>query len=407
MQVDINMFWKNPTLFALILFISFNPSYIVANQGEVANNPLSDTHLIQNKDKKIPPLAKGDTEILRLMIWEGYAPSVYVEKFEKKIEEQYHRKIKLEISIADSSDDFFDAVRNKSTDLITISHHSIKDDRYGYITKKLILPIDPKNILNHSNIIPEFKDGDFHINNGKVYGVPVANGPYGLAYNTHKFILAPTSWKVFWDPAYKNKYSIGANEYLYNINITALTLGYPIESIGSFNALNNKKFNEKLRALAANAHSLWIGVDRAEELVGLTLATSWGDSLSSLKRKGEIWEMASPQEGTLWWVDEYALTWAVADRPFIKKVAEEWINFSLSPEFQLEHLVREVGIYPVITNISDKLTGAEKARILPNRNSSFRDQRILQHTYSQRDRNGLKLMWDQAMKSRDPKGEDY
>ncbi len=405
MQAGINMFWKKPTWFALAVVISFNIPFIAVNSGEITNSLLSDSDVAQSRVKERPIPAQGDTDTLRLMIWEGYAPREHVEKFEKEIEEKYHRKVTLEISVAESSDDFFDVVRNKSIDLITISHHSVKDDRYNYITKRLILPFDPENIPNHSNLIGEYKNGDFHVSNGKIYGVPVANGPYGLAYNTEKLKQAPQSWKIFWDPAYKKQYIIGENEYLYNINITALALGYPRESIGSFDALNNKEFYEKLRALAVNAHSFWIGVDKAEELVGLTFATSWGDSLSSLKRMGEIWKMATPQEGILWWIDEYALTWALTDRPFIKKVAEEWINYSLSPEFQLEHIVREVGIFPVVTNISDKLTEEEKSRILPGPDRSIMDQRILQHTYSQRDRNGLKLMWDKAMKSRKPLGE--
>ncbi len=404
MKAGTNMCGLALTCVAVAVLIIL-PVFVV-NSGEIQSRIPSAKSLKQRTDKDSHGLAQGDTEILRLMIWDGYAPQKHVEDFEREIEAKYHRKVKLEVSYADGPDDFFDPVRNKNIDVITVSHHTIKDERYNYITKGLILPIDPKKISNHSNLIPEFKNADFHISDGKIYGVPVANGPYGLAYNTEKLKQAPQSWKIFWDPAYKNKYMIGANEYLYNINVTALVLGYSKESISSFDALNNTAFKEKLRSLAVNAHSFWFGVDRAEELIGLSFATSWGDSLSPLERMGEIWKMATPQEGILWWIDEYALTWALAERPFMKKVAEEWINKSLSPEFQLEHIVREVQIYPVVINISDKFTDEEKDRILPNPKDSFMDKRILQHTHSQRDRNGLKLMWDEALKSRKPLGKN-
>jgi len=355
----------------------------------------------------IPLSVFGDEDNLKLLVWEGYTPKKYVEKFENKIEIKYGRGVKLYITYAKGVDDFYDAIREESFDLVTISHHTIKDARFNYIEKKLIIPFDLKNIPNHVNVIPDLKMVEYHTSEGEVYGIPVANGPYGLAYNTAVFKQAPKSWKLFWDPVYKNKYVIGAHEYLYNINITALAMGYPKNEINSFDTLNNKEFRAKLRQLTLNAHSLWIGVDRAEDLLGMSFATSWGDSLSSLKRKGEIWEIADPVEGTMWWIDEYAMTQALAEKPFIKKVAEEWINKSLSPVFQVDHLVREVGIYPVVTNITNKLTNNEKNRIqISSLPGAFTDKRILQNTYSQRDRNGLKLLWDEAMKGIPLKGKD-
>ncbi len=350
--------------------------------------------------------ASAGTDVLRLLLWEGYAPKEYVAEFERKIETKYGRKIKLAVAYVESPDDFFDPVRDKSVDLITISHHTIKDERFHYIEKQLLLPFDLKNIPNHVNLIPDLMMADHHVSNGKIYGVPVANGPYGLAYNTEKLQQAPQSWKIFWEPAFKDKYVIGAHEYIYNVNITAMVLGYPRKSISSYDALNNREFKKKLRQLAVNAHSLWVGVDKADNLIGMSIATSWGDSLSSLKRMGEVWKMATPVEGTLWWIDEYVMTGALADKPFLKKVAEEWINMSLSTHFQINHLIREVNIYPVVTNIADKLTTEEKERILLDTSESFLEMRILQTTYSQRDRNGLKILWDEALEGRQARKED-
>jgi len=354
----------------------------------------------------IPIFALGFEDNLKLLVWEGYTPKEYVEQFENEIEIRFGRKVKLYITYAGSVEDFYDAIREKSFDLVTISHHTIKDERFNYIEKKLIIPFNLNNISNHVNVIPDLKMASYHSHKGEVYGIPVANGPYGLAYNTSILKQAPKSWKIFWDPAYKNKYVIGAHEYLYNINIAALAMGYPKNDINSFDTLNNKKFRSKLKQLTLNSHSLWIGVDKSEDLLGMSFATSWGDSLSSLRRNGEIWKMADPVEGTMWWIDEYALTQALLDKPFIKKVAEEWINKSLSPTFQVDHLVREVGIYPVVTNIIDKLTDDEKNKIqISSIPGAFTDKRILQNTYSQRDRNGLKLLWDEAMKGIALKGK--
>jgi spermidine/putrescine-binding protein len=340
-------------------------------------------------------------DVLRLLIWEGYAPEKYVKSFEEKIEKKYGRKVKMDFAVANGTDDFFAAIRGDTADVVTISHHAIKDEQFSFIAKQLIMPFDLANIPNHAHLIPSIKNADYHVVDGKVYGVPIASGPYGLAYNTAKLKQAPRSWKVFWDPAYKKQYSIGAEEYVYNVNITALAMGFPIESISSYDALNTKPFRMKLRELAMNANTLWVGVDKPEDLLGMSLATSWGDSLTSLKARGEIWEMADPKEGTMWWIDEYAFTWGLEKKPFLKKVAEEWVNESLSQEFQVDHLVRQVGIYPVVTNIAAKLTKAEKLRLQTDVDPQrLKDERILQQIYSKRDRNGLKLLWKEAKKGR-------
>lgn len=369
--------------------------------GQVSSKDIR-TPDILNTDKK-----SADEYILRLLVWEGYSPEKYVADFEQKMSAKYGKKVKLEIAYAQSTDDFYQGIRNKSVELVTVSHHAIKDQRFDFIRKKLILPFKLENIPNHTNLINDFQKAEFHSSNDAVYGVPIANGPYGLVYNTNKFEQEPRSWNVFWEPELKGKYSIAAHEYIYNVNITALALGYPRNLISNFDALNNKLFKDKLRLLAANAHSLWIGVDKADDLMGLSLATSWGDSLTALKRKGEIWKMAKPAEGTMWWIDEYVLTWALADKPILKKIAEEWINRGLQPDFQVEHLTREVNIYPVVTNIGHMLNEAEKERVLINTPGAFSSSRILQEIHSQRDRNGLKLLWEQAIKNRAADKKEY
>ena len=108
--------------------------------------------------------------------------------------------------------------------------------------------------------------------------------------------------------------------------------------------------------------------------------------------------MAHPKEGTPWWIDEYAVTWTLHDKPFLKKVAEEWINEVLKPDFQVNTLVRDLTIFPTVTNISDQLTLEEKERLGIDTPDSFEKKRFPQQVISQRDRNGLRLLWGEAMK---------
>jgi len=344
-------------------------------------------------------ISDSDTSIdtLKLLVWEGYAPDNQIKEFEQEIFQKYGRVVVLDVTYVGSHSDLFNPTRNKEVDIITLSQHIFKDERFGYIAKGLLLEPDFTNIPNFENIIPDLRMADYHTFEGEIYAVPVANGPYGLAYNTDFVPEEPDSWSILWEPEYKEKYCIAAEEYLYNVQITALSLGYPFESLSSFDSLHTDEIKSALRKLTTNANSFWIGVDKAEDLLGLSLGTSWGDSFSELERNGEIWKMASPKEGTLWWVDDYALTWALEDRPFMKRVAEEWINKTLSDEYQIDHLIREVGIYPVTTIAPSQLTDDEISKIKPEMFDTFFQSHILQQNISQRDRNGIKLLWEEAM----------
>ncbi len=352
-----------------------------------------------------PLSASGTEDVLRLLIWEGHAPIQLVQEFEEKIKKSYNRSIRLKIEYVKGSDDFYDSIRRKEVDIVMMTHHHFKDERYNYIKNNLILALNLKNIPNFKHVIPALQNAKHLISNKRVFAAPVSQGPYGLAYNSALMKNEPQSWNIFWSPEFKGKYVIGVNEYIYNSNITALALGYSREDIGSYKKLNNKIFKKKLRQLAINAHSFWTGVDKPDDLTGLTLATSWGDSLNSLNEMGEPWKMAEPSEGMPAWIDNYAITWALVDRPFLKKVAEEYINRLLSIDYQVEHIMRDMSLTPIITNIGDRLTDEEKDRAHIGTPNFFDKNRILVSTYSKRDRNGLKLLWDEAMDGVLPKKE--
>jgi spermidine/putrescine-binding protein len=346
----------------------------------------------------LPPPIFGEVDILRLLIWEGHAPTDHVENFERQIEKKYGRQVKLKITYLSGPEDWFAPIRTNQVDIVMMGHNFFKDKRFNFIENNLLLPLNLKNIPNFKHVIPALQKARHLYHDWRVYASPVSQGPYGLAYNTTLLKEEPQSWNILWDPKFKGKYVIGANEYIYNATITALALGYSIKSFSSFDALNNNTFKNKLRQLALNAHSFWIGVDTADKLIGKYLATSWGDSLIPLKKRGELWKMAEPTEGTPSWIDNYAITWALKDKPFLKKVAEEYINELLTRAYQVDHIMRKLSLTPIITNIEDLLTKEEAENIHIGFPNFFAENRILQHTYSKRDRNGMRLLWKEAMK---------
>lgn len=345
----------------------------------------------------LPTPVRSEEGVLRLLVWEGHAPQAFVSSFEKKIFEKYNFRVKLQISYMDGTDGYYDSIRSGSVDMVMLTHDLLKDKRFNFIKNKLILPLDLKNIPNFKRVTPALQNAEYLYYKGQVYGAPESQGPYALAYNVSLMKEAPKSWDILWNPSSKGKYVIGANEYIYNSIITALALGYPRESFGNYDALNNEIFKKKLRQLAVNAHSFWIGVDKADDLSGHLLATVWGDSLAPLRQRGEQWEMAEPIEGIPFWIDNCSVTSALADKPFLKKIAEEYINELLTIDYQVDHILRIIGTIPVISNIERPLTLEEKKRIDLGISDSFDQNRVLLPTYSQRDRNGLKILWKEAM----------
>jgi spermidine/putrescine-binding protein len=341
------------------------------------------------------------SETLRMMVWECYAPDEKVREFEKLMEKKYGKKITIEVNRNTSSpNDFYDAVRGGKTDMFTPSHNLIKDEKFDFISKQLILPINIDNIPNYKDIIPALQKADYITEKDEIYGVPVSLGTYGLAYNTGIVKKEPDSWNILWQPEFKNKYSMSSDYYEANIYITALALGRKGVQLWDFESMvNNPEFQNKLKILAQNAASFWISPDKADNLTGMALAASWGTSFPELRKKGEIWKMADPKEGTTGSADNYVICHTLRDKPFLKKIAEEWLNYVLSPKHQAEYIYRTLNLTPVTLSAKNHLSPEEISELHLDDPDYFPKHYILFPTIrTQRDRNGMKFLWDQALK---------
>ena len=174
-----------------------------------------------------PTPSRDDENVLRFLVWEGYAPEKSLESFQLYIEKKYNKKIRFEVSSVSNSDSFYDPIRGKKVDIVSPTYHMFNDQRWTLIDKKLILPLDMDNIPNFKNISPLLQDAEYLSRGGTKYAVPLAQGPYGLVYNTELVAEAPESWNVLWSPEYRGKFVIAENEYMHNCMLTALALGYP------------------------------------------------------------------------------------------------------------------------------------------------------------------------------------
>ncbi len=346
------------------------------------------------------PQVSAEQLTLRLFIWEGYAPEPLREKFFKSMKTKHGVDLKFDIKYSTSNDDFFAVLRDNTADIISPSHNIPKDKRFRLIKLKLAMPLELDQISNYGNLYPSLQKADYCTADGQVFAVPHVRGPYGLAYNTTIVKDPPESWNILWDPEYKGKYAIGdADQYVHNVSVAALALGIPQDKIYDYKTINSPELQDKLSQLALNAKAMWVGVDDAKTLKGLSLAAVWGFSLPELKQMGEEWKIAEPKEGTTGWVDNFMISSALADQPEKKKIAYEWLNFVLSDEYQVYN-IRGLACAPVTTTVKTKLTEEEISRFHLNDPAHFAKNRILWKVLDKKDRNGLKRLWDKALKER-------
>lgn len=158
--------------------------------------------------------------------------------------------------------------------------------------------------------------------------------------------------------------------------------------------------------MLANAKSLWVGVDTADDLQQKKVASSWGFSLPELKRRGEIWKWAYPKEGVPGWIDNHVISQALANKPQLKRIAEEWINFTISSEFQTSVLVEALSTNPVNMVTFETASELQKqgfyARSLIDPEAVI----VLMPELDRRSRNGIDSLWNKALKLFSPISKD-
>lgn len=335
-------------------------------------------------------------EDLRIMAFQGTVPEKHLEQFKQLIKQKYQVDLNIIIIYETTPDELLKPLKNGEVDIISCPHNIPNDPRFKLISGKLTIPVDLNNIPNYQHLIPALQKAEYITEEGEVYGVPYIYAEYGLAYNTNLLAEAPTTWNVFWDSQYAQKYSISSNYYELNIFIAALAAGIPKDQIGNYDAISTPEFQAKVTALAKNAKTLWVGIESAKDLQGLAVATAYGFAFNDLKTQGEIWKFAEPKEGTTCGVGNFMLSHTLRENPQLKRIAEEWLNYVISPEYQIDVVVRTTSSFPTSLAIKDQLTPEEASAYHLDNPNYFQDHLILWPLLDKRTRTGFELLWQKA-----------
>lgn len=332
------------------------------------------------------------TETLTMDLWEPYAPDWAVNEFKAMIKKKYKRNVNIVVKYVYSPNEFFDRVRANQTDIISPSHNLIRDDRFDFIGKGLVIPVDKSVVANLKGVEPRFLDNGFASDAGLLYGVPFASGAYGLLYRKAHFKKPPQSWSVLWDPQYRGRYAISKDFYESNIYITALALGVAPARISEVDIHKTDRFKKRLKSLLQHAN-YWQGVPHDNEVAGSVLTTAWGFSHSVHNDKKQEWGFAFPKEGITLWTDYLLVTRAVNRSKFARTLAMEWLNFVLSPEFQRKVTIERLRCYSSVPEAYEAGAG-KSVQIDPKEKEFLFKNAIYWPVLSARNRNGMKMIYD-------------
>lgn len=337
---------------------------------------------------------------LKLLIWEGFAPSEVLEIFQKEMKKKHGVDVSFRVKFPYDEDDFLNYLKEDKADLVSISHYMFQDPIYLLIKENRLLELDLARIPNYKNIFPPFKEFKFLREENRVYGVPLENSSYGLFYNSKKLSLKPESWSILWDQRFKGKYSISEYYFETNFYITALASGIPLDKVFDTNyVVSNPLFMKNLTYLAQNARTYFDDLEEPSDIKGSILSTGFGNFIHKLS-PDEEWRFANPTEGVPGSMDFWAVNAKVSSSKLKLKIIYDWINFTLSDYYQREVLIETNGEMPVIWKFDRPLTEYQKNRFKFHDQNYYNKDRFL---WPARSRENLELMrstWKKALGNR-------
>lgn len=355
--------------------------------------------LAKNKGK-----GQGKTIELRLNTLENYLTKKQIKEFEKNIKQKYKQNVKVILTPGYDPADGFTGFRSKSQDVAMVPHHILKDERYHFINKKLVMPINVDLVPNIKDGNKDMADLDFFKKGSVLYAVPFATGPYGLLGNVTadpSIEKKVKSWNALWDPNFKKKYSTTFDYYECNIYLTALALGRSGEEMYDYDSLKDDKiFMKKLTELAKNADHLWIGYENIEKNKSLLLSAGWGfERVNARKKLKQTWKFLPMKEGVTGWVDSHAIGAHVAKDELKTKIAHEMVNYLISPEIQADIVVKSLNVYPfnVGSKVRKRLNDKEVEAARLNDPGFFKREQILFPILNNRQRKGIEKLWREAL----------
>jgi putative spermidine/putrescine transport system substrate-binding protein len=265
-------------------------------------------------------------ETLRVLTWPGYADSDLVKVFEKR------HGVTVEVTFVSTDDVLWEKMNaHEGGDFDVFAANTAELTRY--IDRGLSVPLDVSNIPNTKHQLPRFSDLNAIpgiARKGKLYAIPYTYSEMGLIYDRKQVKEPPTSMAAMWDPRYKGRV-LAYNGSNHNFSIVALMLGS--KTPFQIKKPEFKLIVDRLIALRRNVLTFYSLPEESIELfrensVALMFANYGTQQVEQLRKAGADIGYVIPDEGALAWLDCWAITRGARN----KRLAEEWINYTLEKD---------------------------------------------------------------------------
>ncbi len=185
--------------------------------------------------------------------------------------------------------------------------HPCTDAVRKWVAADLLQPLDPAKLRNWDNLLPEIKEVDGVVMDGKVYMMPFEWGNTGLIYRTDKVSDDQISLQLLADPAYQGKIAIpDAASSAYALASLATGNGADYTSLSD---AQFKQASEFLRSIHPNVRFYWSDAGQMDQAMAsgeVEMGWAWNQSELNL-----IWNdvparmMRDIDKGIATWVCGY------------------------------------------------------------------------------------------------------
>jgi spermidine/putrescine transport system substrate-binding protein len=242
--------------------------------------------------------ALAATSTLKYFTWAGYDdPS-----FRKPYTDKYGSG--PQFSFYAGTDEGFTKLQSGFT--ADVAHPCIHDVK-KWKEAGLLQPIDPSKVAAWNDLIPELRDADALVLDGKHWLVPWEWGASSVLYRTDKVQVTDQTFTILTDPKYKGKIAIpDAFDEIYQLTAVLAGIKHPLD----LQEADYAAVQAQMKALRNNVRFIWQDPAQLEQAMAsgeIEVAWGWPNSFKNLRSQGvPINFMLEPKEGLVTWLCGFA-----------------------------------------------------------------------------------------------------